>query len=376
MSLISTPGCLVLETGELFKGFFLGGENKAGEVVFNTSHSGYEEMASDPSYFNQILVMTAPQQGNYGVDDTVWESDHIHIQGLVCVEMQNSARDSQWGKKLVSYGVPVLSGVDTRSLVLHLRQCGSVWGALVRTDSPRTALKTGRQLIKDKCALPADWPFIIAPNTVQNIKGQNPKGPRIAVLNFGVKSSIIQQLLKFSRQVRVFPPRARAEDILKYRPSGVLLSNGPGDPQHVQEAVQTVKKLLNRVFVFGICMGHQILALALGGRTYKLKFGHRGGNHPVRDNRTGGIFVTSQNHGYAVEETSLPSHAKITYINLNDGTVEGFYSKEKQCMGVQFHPESGPGPHEAQTLFNVFVKEISKTARLKTSQKKRQKNAC
>ena len=354
------PGFLVLETGETFKGLFLGGTQRAGELVFNTSHSGYEEMATDPSYFNQILVMTAPMQGNYGADNQVWESKRIHIQGLICLEMQNSDRDSQWMDKLISYGVPILSGVDTRSLVLQLRTTGTVWSAVVCTSDSSSAKKHASHLILSGKKMEKDWPFIVADKNIQEIKGKNKKGPRVAVMDFGCKENIVRELLTRTSCVCVYPPRTSPAEILKWNPAALLLSNGPGDPSEVKKSVQTIKKLLGKVFIFGICMGHQLLALALGGRTYKLKFGHRGSNHPVEDKLLKKVYVTSQNHGYAVEAKSLPDFLQITHTNLNDGTVEGFFSSKVRCLGIQFHPESHPGPHDASELFDFFIKQVKK----------------
>ena len=354
------PGFLVLETGEIFKGLFLGGTERAGELVFNTSHSGYEEMATDPSYFNQILVMTAPMQGNYGADNQVWESSRIHIQGLICLEMQTGDRDSQWMAKLTSHGVPILSGVDTRSLVLQLRNTGTVWGAVVCTSEISSAKKSATHFILSGKKMEKDWPFIVADKNVREIKGKNKKGPRVAIMDFGCKENIVRELLNKASCICLYPPRTSSEEILKWKPSALLLSNGPGDPAEVKKAVQTIKKLLGKIFIFGICMGHQLLALALGGKTYKLKFGHRGSNHPIEDKLLKKIYVTSQNHGYAVEKKSLPDFIQVTHTNLNDGTVEGFFSKKAKCLGIQFHPESHPGPHDASELFDFFIKQVKK----------------
>ena len=358
-------GFLILESGACFSGQFLGGVERAGEVVFNTSHSGYEEMATDPSYFHQILVMTAVHQGNYGASDLSWESDKIHIQGLVCLDMQQTSRDSFWKDKLVAYGIPILSGVDTRRLVLYLREQGTVWGAVVRGSNSGESKEKAKHLITAIRSGEKDWPFIVATPEIRKMTGEKPRGPRVAIMDFGVKKSIIQQVLQRTSTVCVFPPRTSAQDILKWQPDGVLLSNGPGDPIDVKQSVQVVKNLMGKTFIFGICMGHQILALALGGSTYKLKFGHRGGNHPVRDHQLGTISVTSQNHGYAVKNGSLPSSVKITHTNLNDDTVEGFFSSQKKCMGIQFHPESSPGPREASVLFDTFIKELKKSKQRK-----------
>ena len=357
---LGKSGYLVLENGVCFSGTFLGSTEQAGEVVFNTSHSGYEEISTDPSYFNQILVMTAVQQGNYGSSRAMWESSKIHIQGMVCLEMQQSLRDCSWQNKLLENGVPILSEVDTRRLVLYLRELGTVWGAIVQAETVKAARQRSQNLIKKLLCEEKDWPFMVAVKKMQELKAKKIKGPRIAVIDFGVKNSIIKEISARASQIAIFPPRAKAKDILKWKPDGVLLSNGPGDPMHVKEAVQTVRNLLTKVFIFGICMGHQILALALGGSTYKLKFGHRGSNHPVRDALLNSITVTSQNHGYAVKELSLPSDVKVTHTNLNDGTIEGFFSSVKKCIGIQFHPESSPGPKESSVLFDVFIKELKK----------------
>ena len=352
----SETGWLVLETGEVFNGRFLGGMERAGEVVFNTSHSGYEEMATDPSYFNQILVMTAPMQGNYGEDDKVWESSRIHIQALVCVEMQSGS--SGWKNKLLSYGVPILSEVDTRSLVLCLRKKGTLWGAVVRGSDVLQARKRASHFIVSSQKMEKDWPFMVARKKSEEVKGKKPKGPRVAILDFGCKQNIIQELVKRSSTVCVFPPRVDVEEVRAWDPSGLLLSNGPGDPMQVKKAQATTRALLGKIFIFGICMGHQILALALGGKTYHLKFGHRGSNHPVQDKLLKKIYVTSQNHGYAVLSKSLPSSVQVTHTNLNDKTMEGFFSKKDKCLGIQFHPESHPGPHEANGLFDFFIKQL------------------
>ncbi len=355
-----SAGCLVLETGEVFRGRFLGGMERAGEVVFNTSHTGYEEMATDPSYFNQILVMTQPMQGNYGESDPCWESQRIHIQGLVCLQMQNSRRESRWTDKLISHGIPVLSDVDTRALTLRLREKGAVYGAVVRSSHQQKALKKAGHFITAGQKIEKDWPFMVAGKSIQKIPGRHTKGPKVAVMDFGCKQNIIRELKKRTCHICVFPPRTPAKEILKWKPSGLLLSNGPGDPMYVKKSVETVQNLIGRIFIFGICMGHQILALALGGKTYKLKFGHRGSNHPVRDLLLKSIYVTSQNHGYAVKRDSLPSHIQVSHTNLNDGTLEGFFSKKDKCLGIQFHPESRPGPYDAAPLFDFFLKQIKK----------------
>jgi carbamoyl-phosphate synthase small subunit len=327
-------------------------------VVFNTSHSGYEEIATDPSYFSQIVVLTAPQMGNYGENDDFWESERIWIDGFVCVEMQNSSRDSSWQTKLLSTGVPVLTDVDTRKLVFKLRDFGTPWGALVRGTDPAKALARARELIAEKKKLDRDWVHLVSVQEVKTLPGKNPRGPKVAALDFGCKTNSLRELVARCSEVRVFPSRATAEEIRAYNPDGIFLSNGPGDPADVQRAPATVKQLLGWRFIFGICMGHQILGRALGGETYKLKFGHRGSNHPIKDSLINKIYMTSQNHGYAVKQESLPKTVKVTHVNLNDNTVAGIYDPELKLMSVQFHPESHPGPHDAAELFDFFIRQL------------------
>lgn len=351
-------GFLVLENGETWQGDFLGGEPKAGEVVFNTSHAGYEEMATDPSYFSQILVTTAPQQGNYGADRSVWESESLWIQGFVCLEMQKTKRDRSWLDRLVNSKIPVLENIDTRSVTLHLREQGTQWGAVVVADNPVEAQKIARDLILKQKELPKDWTQLVCRKSPQILKGINPKGPKVALIDFGCKENIIRELLSRCKEVKVFPSMTSADEIKAWSPDGIFLSNGPGDPDQVEVGTETVKQLLGYKSIFGICMGHQVLARAMGGRTYKLKFGHRGSNHPIQDRILNKIYVTSQNHGYNVDLESLPSGVEVTHINLNDKTVAGIRWKEKNCMSVQFHPESHPGPHEAVELFDVFAQGL------------------
>lgn len=349
---------LILETGQIFSGDFRSGPSRAGEVVFNTSHSGYEEMATDPSYFSQILVATATQQGNYGVDQKVWESSRLWINGFVCLEIQQSARDSSWLERLTDNKIPVLTGVDTRELVLVLREQGTTWGAIIDCSSEDDARRLAKSLIEEAKGLPRDWTQLVCRKQAEDRKGLKPNGPRVAVLDFGTKENIIRELEQRCRDLRIFPSGSSAKDILAWNPDGVLLSNGPGDPSEVKAGIETVRQILGKKFIFGICMGHQVLALALGGKTYKLKFGHRGSNHPIHDRLLNRVYVTSQNHGYNVDQQSLPSGVQVTHINLNDQTVAGMSYPDKKCLSVQFHPESHPGPHDAVELFDYFVNQI------------------
>lgn len=350
-------GFLVLESGEIFKGTFIGQRESAGEVVFNTSHSGYEEIATDPSYLNQIVVMTAPMQGNYGINPEVWESGRIWIEGFICLQLQSTERESSWRDLLMKHQVPILTELDTRSLVLKLRE-GTAWGAIVDTDDEAQARHRAQKLIQEKKSGDLDWVYRASREKAETRKGALANGPRLAVLDFGAKENILRELQKRCGELRIFNSRSDVSDILEYKPQGLMLTNGPGDPQDVKKAVGTVRELIGKVPIFGICMGHQILGLALGGKTYKLKFGHRGANHPIHDQLLNQIYMSSQNHGYAVDANTLPEDVRVTHTNLNDGTVAGFYSEQRSLLGIQYHPESNPGPHEATELFSYFIERM------------------
>jgi len=353
-------GFLVLETGEVYEGQFRGGEARAGEVVFNTSHSGYEEIATDPSYYGQIMLMTAPMQGNYGTDAAVWESRKMWIEGFISVEVQESDRDGSWRRQLAEAGIPILSDLDTREIVMRLRDQGTPWGAIVKAETPDLARAAAKPLIENKKKIDGDWVYAVSRKTVEKRTGLKPGGPRIAMLDYGAKENIIRELCARASEVAVFPSRSTAAEIRQWNPDGIMLSNGPGDPSAVIGATETIKELLGWKPIFGICMGHQILSRALGAKTYKLPFGHRGSNHPVKDDLLGSVYVTSQNHGYAVDAKTLPSDVRVTHVNLNDGSVEGVECSSKICFSVQYHPESHPGPHEAVRLFDYFVERIQK----------------
>lgn len=354
-------GCLVLETGNIFSGYVLGKHSQAGEVVFNTSHSGYEEIATDPSYYSQILVSTAPMQGTYGTSDEAWESSQIWIRGFICVEMQNSKRDRSWRDKLTKHNVPILHQVDTRSLVLALREQGALWGAIVPYSD--NSKKEALELIRfTKQSQAKDWTQEVCVQEMQTHKGKKKRGLKIALIDFGYKKNILRELLLRSSEVSIFPAHSSSlKEIKKYKPDGILLSNGPGNPSDVLEGTELVKSLLGWRFMFGICMGHQILAQALGAENYKLKFGHRGSNHPIHDLLSDQIFMSAQNHGYATQQNTLPADVKVSHINLNDNTVAGLFSKKYKFLGVQFHPENHPGPQEGSSLFDFFIKQIKQT---------------
>jgi carbamoyl-phosphate synthase small subunit len=296
--------------------------------------------------------------GNYGVDRSVWESKKVWINGFVCVQMQSGSRDQAWLERLREFKVPVISELDTRALTLRLRSGGTPWGALVCADNEAAAQTLAKNLIQKEKQKDKDWVYAVSSKEFSRRKGDSVKGPRVAVLDFGCKENIIRELLPFVSELGIFSSRTSFEALQDWNPDRIMLSNGPGDPADVKIAVETVKKCIGWKPLMGICMGHQILGLALGGKTYKLKFGHRGSNHPIRDELLKSIYMTSQNHGFSVHAESLPSHVKVTHVNLNDQTVSGIYSKEKRCLGIQFHPESHPGPHEASELFNFFIEKL------------------
>jgi len=352
---VAVNAYLILETGEVYQGKWNGGQDRAGEVVFNTSHSGYEEIATDPSYFSQIVVMTAPMQGNYGVHQQDWESRQLWIEGFISLEIQSSTRDQSWIDRLQKYGIPAVSEIDTRNLVMRLRSGGTPWGALVRSENIEIAQQKAQSMIAEKKKLDRDWVFLTSRKIPEDRKGEIVHGPRIAVIDFGCKENILRELQGYCSDLRIFPSRTSVEQILDWKPDGVMLTNGPGDPADVKESVETVRNLLGVRPIFGICMGHQILSLALGAKTYKLKFGHRGSNHPIEDRLLNKIYVSSQNHGYAVDRMTLPEDVEVTHVNLNDQTVAGIFSNQRKCLGIQYHPESHPGPHEASELFRFFI---------------------
>ena len=351
-----TPGALILETGEVFKGLLSAEIVQAGEVVFNTSHSGYEEIATDPSYYNQILVMTAPLQGNYGADLKFWQSEKIWIKAFICLELQNSLRDQDWRRTLIKHKAPILTAVDTRKLVLHLRQKGVVWGVVAPLSQPFSV----KQLIKKEKEKPKDWTKFVSVSKPKQFKGRKRSGLKIALIDFGCKKNILNELLKRSSSVCLFPSNSPLKLIKDYQPSALVLSNGPGDPKDVLDGIKLVKKLLGYKPIFGICMGHQVLSHALGAETYKLKFGHRGSNHPIQDKLLNRVYISAQNHGYVVNPKTLPKEVELSHVNLNDNTAAGIYSKKHKCLSVQFHPENKPGPTEALSLFDYFIKNLVK----------------
>ncbi len=353
-------GALVLSSGETFEGKFWVPESKKnedqsgyfGEVVFNTSHSGYEEMATDPSYCDQILVLSASMQGNYGVDPEVWESKQVAIKGFVCLQIQDSKRDQSWIQTLSKNGVPVLSEIDTRLLVKTLRSGGTRWGVITAKESIKEAQK---KLMS--CESVGDWTKKLSVSEPRLVEGDDDKGSKLVFIDFGYKENILRELKKRCSKILIMGLPVDQTKVKEFQPDAFFLSNGPGDPMKVT-GLESLEEFFGELPFYGICMGHQIMARLLGGKTFSLKFGHRGSNHPVKELETGQVYMTSQNHGYAVEPSSLSDKICVTHINLNDQTVSGLRSKENKCLSVQFHPESHPGPHEAAPFFDLIFKDM------------------
>lgn len=349
-------GVLILENGHFFVGEQFGCEisSTVAEVVFNTGMVGYQEVMTDPSYKGQIVVMTYPLMGNYGLNSFDNESSGPAVSGFIVKEAASYPSNWRYEESLDDYlkehKIAGLKGIDTRKLTRILREKGTMKGMIVPYDDN---LKEYQDKLS-KASLLANPVSHVTTKESYVIPGDG-KGKRIVVMDFGVKKSILDNLSSLGLELVVVPSDTCARDIMRINPDGLFLSNGPGDPKDVLGAVQTVKELQTKLPVFGICLGLQILALSLGGDTYKLKFGHRGINHPVKDLIQGRVHITSQNHGYAVEEDSLPADITVTHVNLNDGTVEGFKHQELPLMAVQYHPESSPGPLDSQYLFENFL---------------------
>lgn len=347
-------GMLILEDGTQLEGEAFGWQgSSAGEVVFNTGMTGYQEVLTDPSYCGQIVTMTYPLIGNYGINDDDFQSVRPYVQGLLVREL--CAVPSHWQSRrtldeyLYEQRVVGLAGIDTRALTRYLRARGTMGGVLTTGDADPTELISRARAVDLRGAVKE----VTTPQPYK-VFGD---GPRVVVMDFGIKRSILRSLQAFDCEVVVVPATFRAEQILDCKPDGILLASGPGDPRNVPEAVAAVRALIGRKPIFGICLGHQILARALGADTYKLKYGHRGANHPVRDLATGRVYITSQNHGYAIDEGSLASlEVEVTHKNLNDGTVEGLRHLRLPIFSVQYHPEAGPGPEDSFYLFEHFLR--------------------
>jgi len=373
---------LALEDGTWYRGEAAGASGEAGgEVVFNTSMTGYQEVLTDPSYAGQIVTMTAPQIGNYGVASGDTESQRVRVAGFVIRESSpvasNWRADESLREYLTRHNIVAIADVDTRALTRVLRSAGVMRGvigtgqvdpaALVEKARALPAME-GADLVRGvTCSQPYAWGGMEAVGDVEQREfgiapeRQAKKRMRVAAYDFGIKYNILRRLSSYGCDVQVFPASAPASDLLATEPDGIFLSNGPGDPAALPYAVENVRTLVGAdVPMFGICLGHQVLGLAVGGRTFKLKFGHRGANHPVKELSTGKIEITSQNHGFAVDPASLPADVHVTHLNLYDGTVEGFSHATKPIFSVQYHPEASPGPHDADYLFRRFLDAMEK----------------
>ena len=361
---------LLLEDGTVFEGTAFGAKGqKCGEVVFNTAMTGYQEILTDPSYNEQIITMTYPLIGNYGTNRGDWESRRIFAAGFIVKE--NCDYPSNWRNSdsldayLKANNVVGLEGIDTRALVKHIRTEGAMRGIISSSEFNIVNLRkeldkypglVGRDIVKD---VTARKPYLWDKGVIDVLKDEERKPEKkykVVAFDYGIKQNILRLLRSHGCDVHVVPAATSAKAVLAQKPDGVFLSNGPGDPAAVDYAIGTVRDLLGRVPIFGICLGHQILALALGAKTYKLKFGHRGANHPVKNLQTGKIEITSQNHGFCVDIDSLAGkNVELTHLNLNDNTNEGFRCKDKPAFCVQYHPEASPGPHDSNYLFDDFI---------------------
>ncbi len=374
--LLLDSAILALEDGSVFEGKSFGAPaERTGEVVFNTALTGYQEIFTDPSYTGQIVILTNPQIGNYGTSSADNEAAKPYIEGLVVREFSNITSnwrsDNQASSFLSSATIPVVSDLDTRRLVRHLRDKGVMRGVLsaiekdpfklvekARSSPSMNGLDLASQ-VSTKARY--SWTESVepcSPSEVMTATG----APRFHVVayDFGIKRNILRRLVHSGCQVTVVPALTSADDVLALKPDGVFLSNGPGDPEPLHTQIDNVRRLIGKTPIFGICLGHQILGLALGGKTYKLKFGHRGANHPVMNQLTQRVEITSHNHGFAVDPDSLsPNDIDVTHINLNDQTLEGFRHKREPVFCVQYHPEAAPGPHDSHYLFDDFFKLMS-----------------
>lgn len=370
-----TTARLVLADGTLFEGESIGAEGEAlGEIVFNTSLFGYQEILTDPSYTGQIVAMTYPEIGNYGINPEDAESDRLYVEGFIVREYTETP--SNWraqqslGDYLKEHGIVGIAGIDTRKLTKLIRDKGAQTGIISTRTASREALAAkaarhpsmaGQDLVRVvSCRKPYEW----KEGTWHLGAGHTASSParyHVVAYDFGIKRNILRQLVANGCHVTVVPADTKAEEVLAYRPDGIFLSNGPGDPEPVSYAIENIRKLLGKKPIFGICLGHQLLGLALGGKTYKLKFGHHGGNQPVLDLATRKVEITSQNHGFAVDVASIPGGAVLTHVNLNDQTVEGLAHPELKAFSVQYHPEASPGPHDASYLFERFTRLMERS---------------
>ena len=380
MHFMSKPAKLALEDGAVYTGVSIGADGEVdGEVCFNTSMTGYQEILTDPSYRGQIVTMTYPQIGNYGVNDGDLESSRPHLAGFIVREHaradSNFRSEGSLSDYLKDWGVVAIESIDTRALVRRIRSQGAMRGVLSTVDLDDASLVAkakgskglvGRDLVREVMPeMPCEWQESCSEWTFlkgegERAKGEGAAGPHVVAIDYGMKWNIPRHLYDQGCQVTVLPGTATAKDILAQNPDGIFLSNGPGDPEPLEYAINTIQGVMEQKPIFGICLGHQLLSLACGAKTFKLKFGHRGANHPVQRLSDGLVEITSQNHGFAVDETSLPASLEVTHRSLNDQTIEGVRHRELPLFSVQYHPEASAGPHDSHYLFQDFLKSMGK----------------
>ena len=348
---------LILEDGMVYHGRPFGADKDIfGEIVFNTSMSGYQEIITDPSYAGQVVMMTYPHIGNYGINSIDMESEIPSLNGLIVKELcefpSNYRSEQSLDEFLKSHGITGLQGIDTRAVTRRIREVGAMRCMITFSDL------TDKDLVeKVNASAQMEGSELASSVSLERVKsvGEADAKYKVALIHYGMKGNIAKELVKRECSLLIYPANVTASELLDNQPDGVMLSNGPGDPSAVKYAIDTIKQLLGKVPIFGICLGHQLLAHAMGGETFKLKFGHRGANHPVLDKSTGKVEITTQNHGFSVLPESLSDDVEITHVNLNDGTVEGLRHKKLPVFSIQYHPEAAPGPHDSKYHFDRFI---------------------